>query len=333
MHARGKFRRSFLKAAALGLVGGALPGAFSRIARAQGLETAKIIVGFPPGGTTDIMARKVADKLRGAYARALIVENRPGAGGQLGVVALKDAPADGSVMLLTPSSMLSIYPYTYRKLQYALEDVAPVSLAMYTHHVLSVGPAVPGSVQTLKDFFAWAKANPDKAAYGSPGAGSMPHLIGVLVAKASGTELRHVPYRGSAPGIQDMLGGQIASFAGPVGDVLAHSKAGKVRVLAVSGAERNAFLPAVPTLREQGMSVAVREWYAFFLPARAGAETARRASAAIRPVLAEPEVVEFGKQFGLEAQASTPQELAALLKTDAAEWGGLVKQTGFTADS
>ncbi|TMH69042.1 MAG: twin-arginine translocation pathway signal protein, partial [Betaproteobacteria bacterium] len=255
MHARGKFRRSFLKAAALGLVGGALPGAFSRIARAQGLETAKIIVGFPPGGTTDIMARKVADKLRGAYARALIVENRPGAGGQLGVVALKDAPADGSVMLLTPSSMLSIYPYTYRKLQYALEDVAPVSLAMYTHHVLSVGPAVPGSVQTLKDFFAWAKANPDKAAYGSPGAGSMPHLIGVLVAKASGTELRHVPYRGSAPGIQDMLGGQIASFAGLVGDVLAHSKAGKVRVLAVSGAERNAFLPAVPTLREQGMSV------------------------------------------------------------------------------
>ena len=100
MHAR-KFRRSFLKAAALGLVGGALPGAFSRIARAQGLETAKIIVGFPPGGTTDIMARKVADKLRGAYARAVIVENRPGAGGQLGVVALKDAPADGSVMLLT----------------------------------------------------------------------------------------------------------------------------------------------------------------------------------------------------------------------------------------
>src|SRR5947208_11254360 len=163
MHAR----RRFLGAAALGLFSGAL----SFAARAQGLETAKIIVGFPPGGTTDIMARKVADKLRGAYARALIVENRPGAGGQLGVVALKDAPADGSVMLLTPSSMLSIYPYTYRKLQYALEDVAPVSLAMYTHHVLSVGPAVPGSVQTLKDFFAWAKATPDKAAYASPGSG------------------------------------------------------------------------------------------------------------------------------------------------------------------
>ncbi len=115
-------RRRFLGAAALGLFGGALP--FT--ARAQGVETAKIIVGFPPGGTTDVMARKVADKLRGAYARVVIVENRPGAGGQLGVVALKDAPPDGGTMLLTPSSMLSIYPYTYRKLQYRLEDVAPV---------------------------------------------------------------------------------------------------------------------------------------------------------------------------------------------------------------
>jgi tripartite-type tricarboxylate transporter receptor subunit TctC len=322
-------RRRFLGAAGLGLVAGALPFA----ARAQGLETARIIVGFPPGGTTDIMARKVADRLRGPYARAVIVENRPGAGGQLGVVALKDAPGDGSVMLLTPSSMLSIYPYTYRKLQYALEDVTPVSLAMYTHHVLSVGPAVPENVKTLNDFFAWAKANPDKAAYGSPGAGSMPHLIGVLIGKASGTELRHVAYRGSAPGIQDMLGGQIASFAGPVGDVMAHSKAGKVRVLAVSGAERNAFLPAVPTMREQGLSFAVREWYAFFMPARAGAAPAQRASAALVPVLADPEVLEFAKQFGLEAQGSTPRELAALLKADASEWGGLVKQTGFTADS
>src|SRR5439155_13945348 len=237
--------------------------------------------------------RKVADKLRGAYARALIVENRPGAGGQLGVVALKDAPADGSVMLLTPSSMLSIYPYTYRKLQYALEDVAPVSLAMYTHHVLSVGPAVPESVQTLKDFFAWARANPDKAAYGSPGAGSMPHLIGVLVGKASGTELRHVAYRGSAPGIQDLLGGQIAAFFGPTGDVLTHSKAGKVRVLGTSGGERSAFLPEVPTLQEQGVKVALREWYAFFMPTKTSAEAVNRAAAALRPVLADREVVEF----------------------------------------
>ena len=322
-------RRRFLGATAAGLAAGVLPLKL----RAQGLETARIIVGFPPGGTTDVMARKVAEKLRGPYARAVVVDNRPGAGGQLGVIALKDAPADGSVMLLTPSSMLSIYPYTFSKLQYRLEDVAPVSLAMHTHHVFSVGPAVPDSVRDLKAFFAWAKANPDKAAYGSPGAGSMPHLVGVLVAKASGTELRHAPYRGSAPGIQDLLGGQIAAFFGPTGDVLTHSKAGKVRVLGTSGGERSSFLPEVPTLREQGIEISVREWYAFFMPARAGGEVAQRAAAALRPVLGSQEVLEFARQFGLDAQASGPAELAELLRKDATEWGGLVKRTGFTADS
>src|SRR5262245_7512765 len=326
-------RRRFLGAAALGMLGGALPGTFPLTGRAQGFDTARLIVGFPPGGTTDVMARKVADKLRGAYARAVIVENRPGAGGQLGVVALKDSPADGATLLLTPSSMLTIYPNTYKNLQYKLEDVAPVSLAMYTHHVLSVGPAVPESVKTLKEFFAWTKANPDKAAYGSPGAGSMPHLIGVLLAKAGGADLRHVAYRGSAPGIQELLGGQIASFLGPVGDVLTHSKAGKVRVLGASGKERDSFLAAVPTMREQGFPIGLREWYAFFMPAKASAGTVQRASAALLQVLAQPDVVEFGKQFGLEVQASTPRALAETLKADAAEWGGLVKETGFTADS
>ena len=318
-------RRRFLGTAALGLLPFPL--------RAQGLDTARIIVGFPPGGTTDVMARKVADKLRGPYARVAIVENRPGAGGQLGVVALKDAPADGSTLLLTPSSMLTIYPHTYRTLQYKLEDVAPVSLAMYTHHVLSVGPAVPDSVKNLKDFFAWTKANPDKAVYGSPGAGSMPHLIGVLISKASGAELRHVAYRGSAPGIQDLLGGQIASFLGPVGDVLTHSRAGKVRVLGSSGKERDTFLPAVPTMGEQGIAMGLREWYAFFMPAKTSADVVQRAASALDQAIKQADVVEFGRQFGLEVQASTPRALADLLKADAAEWSGLARQTGFTADS
>lgn len=322
-------RRKFLGAAAAGLFGGALPFAV----RSQTMDTARIIVGFPPGGTTDVMARKVADKLRGPFARSVIVENRPGAGGQLGVIATKDAPGDGSTLLLSPSSMLTIYPFTYSKLQYKIDDVAPVSLAMYTDHVFSVGPAVPDNVRNLKDFFAWAKANPDKAAYGSPGAGSMPHLIGVLVGKASGSELRHVAYRGSTPGIQDLLGGQIAAFFGPTGDVITHSKAGKVRVLGTSGGERSAFLPDVPTLREQGMTVALREWYAFFMPAKASADTVQRAAAALRPVLADKEVLDFGRTFGLETRPSSPRELGELLRKDSAEWGGLVKQTGFTAES
>ena len=302
-------------------------------ARAQGIETARIIIGFPPGGTTDVMGRKVAEKLRGPYARSVIVDNRPGAGGQLGVTVLRDSPADGSVMLLTPSSMLTIYPFTFPKLNYRIDEVQPVSLAMYTHHVLSVGPAVPDSVKNLKDFFAWTKANPDKAVYGSPGAGSMPHLIGVLISKASGAELRHVAYRGSAPGIQDLLGGQIASFLGPVGDVLTHSRAGKVRVLGSSGKERDTFLPAVPTMGEQGIAMGLREWYAFFMPAKTSAEVVQRAASALDHAIKQADVVEFGRQFGLEVQASTPRVLADLLKADAAEWSGLARQTGFTADS
>jgi tripartite-type tricarboxylate transporter receptor subunit TctC len=320
-------RRRFLGTAALGLC--ALP--FT--ARAQSVDTAKILVGFPPGGTTDVMARKIADKLRGGYARSVIVENRPGAGGQLGVTALRDSPGDGATLLLTPSSMLTIFPHTFKSLQYKLEDVAPVSLAMYTHHVLSVGPAVPDSVKTLQEFFAWAKTNPDKAAYGSPGAGSMPHLVGVLLAKAGGAELRHAAYRGSAPGIQDLLGGQIASFVGPAGDVIAHAKNGKVRVLGVSGKERDVLLPTVPTMREQGFPIALREWYAFFMPAKASADTVQRASAALQQAIAQPDVAEFGKQFGMEMLSSSPRQLADVLKADATEWSGLAKETGFTADS
>jgi tripartite-type tricarboxylate transporter receptor subunit TctC len=229
--------------------------------------------------------------------------------------------------------MLSIYPFIFPKLQYRLEDVAPASVGAYVNHGLAVGPAVPDSVKNVKDFSAWANSHADKASYGSPGAGSMPHLIGVLLAKASGADLRHIPYRGAQPGVQDLLGGQIASFLGPIGDFIPHVKAGKMRVLAISGKERSPLLPDAPTLRELGFPITVREWYGFFLPGKATPDVVRRAAAALQPVLAEPELVEFGKQVGLEIQSSTPQQLADLLKADAEEWRGLVKETGFSADS
>lgn len=302
-------------------------------AAAGQLETARIISGFPPGGTIDVLARRVADKLRGNYATNMLVENKPGAAGQIGVMAVRDAPADGSAMLLTPSSMLSIYPYTYPKLQYRLDDVAPVSLGAYIQHGLAVGRGVPESVKTLKDFLAWAKANVDKANFGSPGAGSMPHMIGVLLGKFAGVELRHIPYRGSVPGVQELVGGQISSFCGPIGDYLPHLKAGRLRVLAVSGRQRSVFLPETSTLRELGYPLAVREWYGFFLPGKAQADTVRRASAYLQPVLAQPELQEFGKQFGLEVQSSSAPALADLLKADAEEWRRLIKQVGFTAES
>lgn len=323
-------RRRFTQLAACALA----PVAAMPAARAQNsLELARIISGFPPGGTIDVLARRVADKLRGNYAASVVVENKPGAAGQIGVITLKDANPDGSALLLTPSSMLSIYPYTYPKLQYRLDDVAPVSVGAYINHGLAVGPGVPATVKTLKDFLAWAKANGAQANFGSPGAGSMPHMIGILLGKFTGVELRHIPYRGTVPGVQDLLGGQIASFCGPIGDYLPHVKTGKLRVLAISGKNRSPFLPEAPTLRELGQPLTVREWYGFFLPGKAKPEVIRRASAYLQPALAQPDLIEYGKQFGLEIQSSSAPALADLLTADAEEWRRLIKQVGFTAES
>ena len=161
-------RRQFAQA----LAAGATLSAFGPLARAQAsLDMARIYCGFPAGGTSDAMSRRLADKLRGNYANTVVVENKPGAGGQIAISTVKDSPADGAHLLLTPSSMLSIYPYVYKTLPYKpLEDVQPVSLACWFNHAFGVGPAVPESVKTVKDFLAWAKANPEKANYGSPGA-------------------------------------------------------------------------------------------------------------------------------------------------------------------
>jgi tripartite-type tricarboxylate transporter receptor subunit TctC len=297
------------------------------------LEVARIVSGFPPGGTVDVLARRVADKLRGNYATSVLVENKPGAAGQIGVITVKDSNPDGSAMLLTPSSMLSIYPYTYPKLQYKLEDLAPVSVGAYINHGLAIGPGVPPSVKTLKDFLAWAKTNDAGANFGSPGAGSMPHMIGVLLSKFTGVDLRHIPYRGTVPGVQDLLGGQISSFCGPIGDYIPHVKTGKLRVLMISGKVRSPFLPEVPSLRELGHPLTVREWYGFFLPGKAKPEVVRRASAYLQTALSQADLQEYGKQFGLEIQSSSAPALAELLQADANEWRRLIKQVGFTAES
>jgi tripartite-type tricarboxylate transporter receptor subunit TctC len=325
-------RRDFVKqAAAIAALAAGLPLA----ARAQNLELAKILCGFPPGGTSDAMSRRLAERLRGNYAGNVVVENKPGAGGQIGVTTLKDSPADGSVMLLTPSSMLSVYPYVYKSLPYKPEtDVQPVSIACWFDHALGVGPGVPESVRTVKDFIAWCKANPTKANYGSPGAGSMPHLVAALLSKVTGQELKHIPYRGSAPGIQDLLGGQISAMSSPIGDYLPHLKSGKLRVLAVSGDKRNQFVPDVPTYTQQGFpQIKVREWYGVFLPGKASPEVVRRAAAYLQPALAHPEMAGALAAFGMEVASSTPAGLGDLLRADTELWARNVKTIGFTPES
>lgn len=301
--------------------------------RAQTPGLARILVGFTAGGPIDVLARRVADKLRGNYAASVVVENKPGAAGQIAIIAARDSAPDGSALLLTPSSMLSIYPYTYPKLQYKLEDVMPVSLACQMSHGFAVGPAVPETVRTLGQYLTWAKANVQLATYGTPGAGSMPHMIGVLLSKFANASLRHVPYRGSLPAVQDMLGAQIGAFCGPTGDLLPHIRTGKVRLLATSGKSRSTFSPEVPTIHELGYPVAVREWYGFFLPAKSTPEVSRRAAAYLQPALSQPDLIEYGKQSALEVQSSTPSALSDLLAADADQWRRLIKQVGFTAES
>ena len=196
-------RRQFSFAAATGLIGLGLPQA----SRAQAIDTLKLLCGYPPGGTTDAVTRRLAGSLQAAgHAKVALVDNKPGASGRLAIDELRRSPADGSVMLLTPASAISLFPHFYNKLSYRPEDLAPVGTACRIGFGFGVGPAVPASVKTLKDYLAWVKAHPDQANYGSPGNGSPPHFLGALLGKAAGVDLRHVPYRGTAPGIQDLLG-------------------------------------------------------------------------------------------------------------------------------
>ncbi|MEO7640179.1 MAG: tripartite tricarboxylate transporter substrate-binding protein, partial [Ramlibacter sp.] len=175
--------------------------------------------------------------------------------------------------------------------------------------------------------------NPTKANYGSPGAGSMPHLIVTLMNKLTGSDVKHIPYRGSAPGIQDLLGGQISAMSSPIGDYLPYLKSGRLRLLAISGLNRSPFVPEVPTYRQQGFPITVREWYGVFLPGKASAQTVRRAAAYLQPALAQSDLITSMAQVGMEVQSSSPQVLADLLRADVEEWRRLIKQMGFTPES
>ncbi|HTP71607.1 MAG TPA: Bug family tripartite tricarboxylate transporter substrate binding protein [Burkholderiaceae bacterium] len=304
-------------------------------AQAAPFDTVKVVTGFPPGGTSDTICRRVATKLAPGYGKSVVVENRVGAGGQIAVQSFKTAPPDGSQILQTPMSMLGVYPHIYKKLQYdPATDVVPASLGATFDFGFAVGPAVPASVRNIPEFLDWCKANPNQANFGSPGAGAVPHFIGVLIGRSAGVDLKHVPYRGTQPAILEMIGGQIQAVSGPVGEFIQHVAAGKCRLLATTGAARSKFAPTVPTLLEQGLKdMAFNEWFGFYLPAKSPPEVVQRANAALRAALAEREVIEGLETMGLEAKSSTPAELGAMLKADTERWGPVVKAIGFTADS
>ncbi len=311
----------------------ALSVGLPQLARSQTPETMRLLVGFPPGGATDTVARRLADKLRGKIAANVLVENRPGAGGQLAVTALKSFPADGSTLLFTPPAPFAIYPFTYKKLAYAPEDVVPVSLVCNFAFAIAVGPAVPASVRSLKEFLDWARQNPTMANFGSPAAGAPPHLVASMLSLNAGVPLTHVPYRGDAPGLQDLMGGQVSAYSSTLGSFMPHLRSGKMRLLAVSGPARSPFAPDTPTYREQGFPIDITEWFGLFAPAGTPAAAVQQIAATVREAVAQPDFVKSLADFGMAAHATTPTALSNQLRQETEFWRNEVRRIGFTAES
>lgn len=323
-------RRDILKSAAAAPFLTALTPAWS-----EALDVARIYGGFAAGGSVDTLSRRLADKLAPDYAKAALVEPKPGAGGQLAISMTKTSVPDGRTMLVTPMSMLSIYPHTFRKLPYnPFTDLTPVSVIANFEFGLGVGPAVPAEVKTLPQFLAWAKANPQKASFGSPGAGSSTHFIAILLGREAGVDLTHVGYRGSQPAMQDMMGGQLPALSAPLGEFLPHLASGKVRLLGTSGAARNRFTPGVPTYTEQGFkNMVFEEQFCLYLPPGASPEVVERLRKASEKAMTAPEVATGLATFAIVPTTSTPAALAALQKAEHDRWGPVVRSIGFTADS
>lgn len=323
-------RRDLLKYAALASTVAGVP-----CARGQGLDVARVLGGFAAGGSVDTLSRRFAEKMAPDYAKTVLVEPRPGAGGQLAISATKNSAPDGKLMLVTPMSMLSIYPHTFRKLPYdAFADLTPVSVLANFEFGFGVGPAVPAEVTTVPQFMAWAKANPKQANFGSPGAGSSTHFIGILLGREAGVTLTHVGYRGSQPAMQDIMGGQLPSLSAPLGEFLPHLASGRVRLLGTSGAKRNVFTPGVATYAEQGFkNMVFEEQFCLYLPPGASADTVERLNRATKKAMAAPDVATGLATFAIVPATSTPAALAALHKAEYDRWGPVVRSIGFTAET
>jgi tripartite-type tricarboxylate transporter receptor subunit TctC len=326
-----------LAASAAGLMSAA--AGILRCAPAQAQNNAalnkavRIIVGFPAGGGTDIIARILAERLRGPYAPTVLVENKPGASARLAVEFVKNAEPDGSVLLFTPDFPLTIYPHSFKSLSYEpvrdFTAVAPVSKSMLTYNI---GPAVPERVKTLAGFVDWCKANPTKASYATTSAGGSPHFVGMMVASEAHIAMTAVHYRGGAPALQDLLGGHVPASINPIAETLPFARDGSLRALAVTGSKRSAFLPNVPTMREAGYNLVRDSWLGVFGPAKMPPDIVDTLSAAISEAIKIPQMIESLAKVGNEPALQSPAEFAATLKADIAWWGPVVKASGFVAE-
>jgi len=294
----------------------------------------RIIVGFAPGGSSDVTARLLVDQMRG-YASTIIIDNRPGAGGRIAVEVAKAGTPDGSVLLLSPASMIVLYPHLYKPLGYdPVQDLVAITTVCAFPFVLSVGPLVPREVRTLADFIQWCKANPKLASYGTSGAGSMLHFAGMMLARAANFDFTHVPYKGASPALQDLLGGQVASTVGVLGIALPHIQAGNLRALAMTGATRSSFLPDVPTLTEAGFpGLEITEWQGLFVPAKTPPPVVHALNRSVRDALDTAEVKAGLIKLSFEAGGTSPEQFADIVRADIARWEPIVKASGFTPEN
>jgi len=318
---------------ALGTAIGAIAAGGATGAHAATIDTVvHVIVGFPAGGGTDIVARVLAQAIQGDYASGIVVEDRPGASARLAVEYVKNAPADGSVMLFTPDFPMTLYPSSFKALKYdPLKDFTAVGPAAKGSLVLVTGPGVPADVKTLKDFIAWCKANPGKANVADTSAGATPHFTTVMLGQEAKVTLTPVHYRGGAPAMEDLIGGHVPASVNPVSEVMAFASAGKIRALAVTGEKRTPFLPDVPTMKEQGFNVVVESMTGVFVPAKTPARVVEALNAAMRKATASKQMIDSLAKFGTEPTYMTTADFTAWIKEEIARWQPVVKASGFKA--
>jgi tripartite-type tricarboxylate transporter receptor subunit TctC len=297
-------------------------------------KLARFVVGFAPGGGTDTIARMLAESVRPSFPGGLMVENKPGASSRLAVKAVQVAAPDGLTMLVTPDFALTVYPHSFRNLGYdPLKDFVPVATVALAGLALCAGPAVPESVTNPAQFIDWCKANPKQAIFGSPGAGSSFHFAGLLLGNARGVDLVHIGYKGGAPALQDVMGGQIAANVCAVGEALPYLESGKLRVLGTFGTERDEFVPDAPTMVESGFKDVVAEaWVGVLMPAHTPANVVAKTEAAINQATSSGVLTDRLAKYGMKPLTRSSAAFGEMIGNDIQRWGPVVKASGFTAD-
>lgn len=292
----------------------------------------RVIVPSPPGDGSDVMARLIGDKLTAAWGQQIVVDNRTGAGGRIGTEAASKAPADGYTWIMANAGSHGINGGLYRNLPYDLEkDFAPITQIMRAPNALVVSPAL--GVSSVAELIALLKKNPGKYSYGSGGNGSSAHLSAELFKSMAGVDIVHIPYKGASMALNDLIAGNVVMFMGNLPPAMGHIKAGRIRALAVTTRTRSKFVPELPTIDESGLKgFETVAWFGLIAPAGTPAEIINKTRDEVVRILQTPELRERIDALGGEPVGNTPQEFAAIIRSDIAKWRRVVDQAGIKAD-